>query len=550
MTLGSLAARGPLVALGLAVTSLAGAQGPFDARSTILVQGIGSVATETDYVPNVVQAENGLASFEALKAQAVAARTYAYFQMRVKGFLADGTSDQVYSNGSDPDPLHVQAARATEGEILWVNDNTGQSPNEVLVAAFYVAGSIPSGPFDPDAPGVISQPGDPDPTATQKWVTFPYANDLFGEFNRGTPLGFRGSVSTPNWPNRGAMSQNGSDYLSDRSVGYLDILKYYYGADIQVRTATTAGSAVGFGRKVLAGFDDYSGGIFSSSLVDGNEGVFHRSPTYSAETTPNLTGSDAARDGSQAHEGSHSQRIDIVYDESSGEEFFLRHIAGARYSDTRGTSVNPTRSGDFSRNGVVDAADYTVWRDNQGQFDIGNPADFNGDGFVDIGDYTLWAGKYNSLVNSGVADNAGEPVANVQFEAIGSVGLWLKSSTPGLEVSLAIDDATGGERGVRTAVVADGQWRRYEWRLDSAIDWEAWAAGGNGVIDGVTDGGRVSLDSVQFFGATDATVFLDTVYWDPAGGSPPSATVPEPAGWAASFVGALGMAARRRRVPS
>jgi hypothetical protein len=63
--------------------------------------------------------------------------------------------------------------------------------------------------------------------------------------------------------------------------------------------------------------------------------------------------------------------------------------------------------GDFNGNGVVDAADYVVWRDNMGgsrtqtdysvwksNFGSGQtaslPGDFNGDGAVNIADYTAW----------------------------------------------------------------------------------------------------------------------------------------------------------------
>ncbi|MEO0530149.1 MAG: SpoIID/LytB domain-containing protein [Planctomycetota bacterium] len=416
----------------------------FAARPTINVTGFGAVETEGNYVPNVVQAENGLASFEGLKAQAVAARTFAYYQMDNKGFINDGTDDQVYSDGSLPRQIHLDAAAATEGEILWIRDDIGVQ-RDVLIASFYVAGSIPTGPFDIDNPGVISEPGDSDPTSTQQWVTFTYANGDVGGNNLGTPLGFRGTPTNPNWPNRGAKSQNGADYLSDNSVNYLDILKYYYGADIQIRTATTVGTGVTYDRKPLTTFDDYGSGRFSDGIIEGHEGVFHRSPTFSGSTTANLAGSDAVRDGSEAQDGSHSQRIDIVYDESSGEDFFLRHVAGARYTDFGGST------------------------------------------------------------------NAAERVANLQFESIGSVGFWLKTTDPGLEVSLAIDDPTTGDRGVRRNVIADGEWHEYKWRLDRDADWEAWAGAGNGSIDGL----NVSLDSIQLFGSSDATVFLDSVFWDP-----------------------------------
>lgn len=49
--------------------------------------------------------------------------------------------------------------------------------------------------------------------------------------------------------------------------------------------------------------------------------------------------------------------------------------------------------GDFNRDGAVDAADYTVWRDSMGL--TGNlAADANEDNVVDIADYDLWAQHY------------------------------------------------------------------------------------------------------------------------------------------------------------
>lgn len=193
----------------------------FTARSTIQVTGSGAVPTETDYVPNVVFCENGLASFEALKAQAVAARTFAYYKMNLQGFIDDGTNDQVYSCSGSASTIHRAAALATEGEILYVEDNIAPGFGNVLIASFYVAGAIPSGPFDSNDPSAVPNPGDPDPTNTERWVTYTYENGDVGGDNLGTPLGFQGTPHNPNWPNRGAKSQNGADFLSDNSVSYV-----------------------------------------------------------------------------------------------------------------------------------------------------------------------------------------------------------------------------------------------------------------------------------------------------------------------------------------
>jgi len=422
----------------------------FDALSSINVTGSGLVSTESDYVPNVVKCENGLASFEALKAQAVAARTFAYYKMDLQGFINDGTGDQVYSCAGSAGTIHHQAAQATEGEILYVRDDLGGLQEDVLIASFFVAGAIPSGPFDPNNPGVIVDPGDSDPTNTEQWVTYTYDSGVFGRFNQGSPLGFQGSTSNPNWPNRGAQSQNGADYLSDNSVSYLDILKYYYGADIQVRTATTAGTGEQFSLKTLVDFDDYTGTIDPN--IAGNEGTFHRSPTFSGSTTANVAGSTADRSSAEAHSGSHSQLIDITYDEGSGTDFLLRYVSGARYDDDNSTG-----------------------------------------------------------------SRAAERIANVQLESIGSIGFWLKTANAGLQASIAIDDptsvgdVTSTELGGFKSIIADNQWHKYEWFLEEASEWDAWVGSSNGQIDN----SRITIDSIQFTGASDAQVYLDDVFWDP-----------------------------------
>ncbi len=111
----------------------------------------------------------------------------------------------------------------------------------------------------------------------------------------------------------------------------------------------------------------------------------------------------------------------------------------------------------------------------------------------------------------GGSSHAAARVANLQFESIGSVGFWLKTDDVGLQVSLAIDDPDTGDRGTLKNVLADNQWHKYQWFLEEASEWEAWIAAGNGQIDGE----RVTLDSIQFTGASDAQIYLDDLFWDP-----------------------------------
>ena len=178
--------------------------------------------------------------------------------------------------------------------------------------------------------------------------------------------------------------------------------------------------------------------------------MFHRSPTFSGSTTANLAGSTADRTSTEAFSGTHSQLLDIVYDEGSGADFFLRHVAGAKYTDFGGST------------------------------------------------------------------NAADRISNLQFENVGSVGFYLKTDDPGLQVSLALDDPSTGDRGELRTVIADGEWHRYEWFLGEDTQWESWAGG-----DGIITGDTISLDSIQFFGATDAQVYLDEIFWDSLAIEPP-----------------------------
>lgn len=66
--------------------------------------------------------------------------------------------------------------------------------------------------------------------------------------------------------------------------------------------------------------------------------------------------------------------------------------------------------GDYNGNGVVDAADYTVWRDSLGQIGGGLPADGTGDddlgvpdGDVDEFDYAFWKNRFGNVSGSGSA---------------------------------------------------------------------------------------------------------------------------------------------------
>ncbi len=74
--------------------------------------------------------------------------------------------------------------------------------------------------------------------------------------------------------------------------------------------------------------------------------------------------------------------------------------------------------GDYNGDGVVDAADYTTWRDTLGQaVSVGQLADGDGSGTVDEADYAVWKAHYGETAGSGslATNTIPEPATLVMF---------------------------------------------------------------------------------------------------------------------------------------
>ncbi|HEY8380300.1 MAG TPA: SpoIID/LytB domain-containing protein [Nannocystis sp.] len=181
-------------------------------------------ATETDYIPHVIQCENGGANFEALKAQAIAARSVAYYAMYNDGKICDSQGCQVYSCGAQPQQIHYDAAAATAGQYL--------SFNNWLTYGFYVAG-------DPQQPASCIDTDNANVSSTEKWVTFNEGKTLYDVDQTALGFIFPEDINVNGYgQNRGCMSQWGSRCL-ENTKGYdaVGILRFYYGADIQILQA-------------------------------------------------------------------------------------------------------------------------------------------------------------------------------------------------------------------------------------------------------------------------------------------------------------------------
>ena len=187
---------------------------------SVNVTSKGVKQTEEDYLPHVIACENPNGDPESLKAQAVAARSVLYWTIASYGSICDSQSCQVYSCSHQPEAKHYAAVKATSGQYLAYN-------NEVTYG-FYVNGSEK----------VDASCKNSGSSVLNKYVT--YNAGKTGTSVKQTTLGYVGKAG--NGQNRGCMSQFGANCLADKGKSYTDILKFYYGDDVQL--LTSSGSCV------------------------------------------------------------------------------------------------------------------------------------------------------------------------------------------------------------------------------------------------------------------------------------------------------------------
>jgi hypothetical protein len=172
----------------------------------------------------------------------------------------------------------------------------------------------------------------------------------------------------------------------------LENLGFAAGAELSVQLATvgpTAKPAEGFGQAVTSGQATLAGDL-SVSLAGGFQ------PTLG--DTFQIVTAGGGRSGTFATENLPAAGgfldWDVVYT-----------------SNAVTLAVVPALAGDYNANGVVDAADYIVWRKMLGQSGIGLAADGNGNSVVDQADYAVWQSNFGAVLGSGAgfAANVPEP---------------------------------------------------------------------------------------------------------------------------------------------
>jgi T5SS/PEP-CTERM-associated repeat protein/autotransporter-associated beta strand protein len=89
--------------------------------------------------------------------------------------------------------------------------------------------------------------------------------------------------------------------------------------------------------------------------------------------------------------------------------FLVHYGAGSAFNQNQIILTAFELAGDYNRNGIVDAADYVVWRRSVGQTGAGLAADGNFDQRIDVDDYNVWRSHFGQIAGSAAFAGAAVP---------------------------------------------------------------------------------------------------------------------------------------------
>lgn len=212
------------------------------------VKGAGELDVEDTYLPQVVCCENGAAPPEALKAQAVMARSYMVFRYYGEGVgtaakpLSGTTADQAYFCKQPVSAKCKDAVTTTKGQITAYTNAKGDRFANV---SFFVDGPRPeciaqkACTCAKPGPTVAMSPADhPADCMCFTFSSQGAANPAYVTYNwsRAGADVTGSTIGDPkNESNRGCASQNIQACLAYAGWTYADMLRVFYGQDIELR---------------------------------------------------------------------------------------------------------------------------------------------------------------------------------------------------------------------------------------------------------------------------------------------------------------------------
>jgi hypothetical protein len=202
-----------------------------------------------------------------------------------------------------------------------------------------------------------------------------------------SPGGTRTIGAAANLPTQ-AISPAANDFVSIANVGDTDFYSFSIGGPSQLASTLTP-----------------RGGVFTQGAAD-----FGETPTsFNANARNNLALSIFSTDGTTViatadatAAGSAESIANLVL--PAGGTYFARVTGADDTVQLYQLSLTPTPIlvGDYNNNGVVDGADYVLWRNSEGQsVTLGSGADGNFDGQITAADYNVWRSQFGQIAANG-----------------------------------------------------------------------------------------------------------------------------------------------------
>jgi hypothetical protein len=103
---------------------------------------------------------------------------------------------------------------------------------------------------------------------------------------------------------------------------------------------------------------------------------------------------------------------------------------GSLYIDDISAAIvrAPVLLGDYNANGIVDAADYTVWRNSLGTTGIGLAADGDGDSMITQLDYDIWKANFGTTAGGGASSIQNSAVPEPSTMLLIVVGTYIAAT--------------------------------------------------------------------------------------------------------------------------
>lgn len=236
-----------------------------------------------------------------------------------------------------------------------------------------------------------------------------------------------GSLAGDNTTTLAAFTGGGTTPGTNWVIGGLNSSTEFAGAVVDSNATTiTAITKVGTGTLTLSGANTYTG----NTTVSG--GTLSLTSAYLADASDIAVATGAILNLNYVGEDT----VDSLTLEgllkaagkwgalgSVGTDFQSALITGTGILNVLTGAVITALPGDFNDDGVVDAADYTVWRDNlTGAESILPPGTGDNSGTVDAGDYNVWRANFGATAGPGsLSANGGtvpEPASMLLFALV------------------------------------------------------------------------------------------------------------------------------------